>query len=127
MTSSANSGERSLLQDVLYTARYYLGGRIGLIVIAAAALAAGAYFNWGWLVAAGLAPIILALAPCAVMCAMGLCMRGQQKDSGSGQPINPPGGGQSLPLASSQNAGAGSIDSAVGRKTSANGNHKGCC
>ena len=34
----------------------------------------GTYLGWGWLVAAGIAPVLLALAPCAAMCALGLCM-----------------------------------------------------
>ena len=36
----------------------------------------GMILNWGWLTAIGAAPLILSLAPCAVMCALGLCMRG---------------------------------------------------
>lgn len=32
--------------------------------------------NWDWLTAVGAAPILLSLAPCAAMCALGLCMRG---------------------------------------------------
>ena len=39
-------------------------------------LAAGLALNWGWLTAVGVAPILLSLAPCAAMCALGLCMRG---------------------------------------------------
>lgn len=39
-------------------------------------LGAGLAFNWGWLTAAGIAPILLGLAPCAAMCALGLCMGG---------------------------------------------------
>jgi hypothetical protein len=53
--------------------RYSLGGRRGLIVLTVATLGAGAYFNWDWLVAAGIAPLLLALAPCIAMCALGLC------------------------------------------------------
>lgn len=34
---------------------------------------AGLALNWDWLTAAGLAPIILGILPCAVMCALGLC------------------------------------------------------
>jgi len=53
------------------------GGRIGrraaLLGLALAAAAAGLYFGWDWVAAAGLAPIVLALAPCAAMCALGLC------------------------------------------------------
>lgn len=55
-----------------------LGERIGrrttLLTLASAGVVSGVYFGWSWLVAAGLAPIILALAPCAAMCALGLCM-----------------------------------------------------
>ena len=54
-----------------------LGGRIGrrtaLLVLAPAGVVSGLYFGWSWLVAAGLAPIIAALAPCVAMCALGLC------------------------------------------------------
>src|SRR3546814_20243072 len=42
-------------------ARSYLGGRRGLILLAVAVLGAGVALNWGWLVAIGLAPILLAL------------------------------------------------------------------
>lgn len=43
---------------------------IGGMVVIAGALA----LNWSWLTAIGAASIILALAPCAVMCALGMCM-----------------------------------------------------
>ena len=41
------------------------------------------YGGWDWLVAAGLSTFIIAVAPCLVMCALGLCMRGQSKDESS--------------------------------------------
>ena len=44
-----------------------------LLAIGALVLSIGASLNWGWLVAAGIAPILIALAPCAIMCALGLC------------------------------------------------------
>lgn len=66
----------SLSSDLLNAVRYYLGGRTGLIVVAVAALGLAAYSGWGWLVAAGIAPLLLTLAPCAVMCALGLCIKG---------------------------------------------------
>ena len=53
-----------------------LCGRRGMIILAAALIVAGMALNWGWLTAIGAAPILLALAPCAVMCGLGLCMRG---------------------------------------------------
>ena len=55
-------------------ARHYLGGRRGLMVLAAIIISAGLILSWGWLAAVGIAPILLALAPCAAMCALGLCM-----------------------------------------------------
>lgn len=51
-------------------------GRRGLLIAALAIVAAGLALNWGWLTAVGAAPLILSLAPCAAMCALGLCMRG---------------------------------------------------
>ena len=82
---SGNPGKRSLTQDVWSAARYYLGSRTGIIAMAVVGLGAAGYFNWSWLVAAGLAPLILAMAPCGVMCAMGLCMRGGSKSPGDAQ------------------------------------------
>jgi hypothetical protein len=32
--------------------------------------------GWDWLAAAGLATVLIAVAPCLAMCALGLCMRG---------------------------------------------------
>jgi hypothetical protein len=37
-------------------------------------LAGALVFGWPWLVAAGIAPLLLAAAPCLAMCALGLCM-----------------------------------------------------
>ena len=55
-SESSNATETSLTQDLIYAARYYLGGRRALILLAVAALGVGAALNWGWLVAIGLAP-----------------------------------------------------------------------
>jgi hypothetical protein len=66
--------ETSLSQDLLYMIRYYLGGRRGLLILAGLALTAGLVLNWSWLVAVGIAPILIAVLPCIAMCALGLCM-----------------------------------------------------
>lgn len=50
-------------------------GRRTWLVLALALLVGGAALNWSWLVAAGIAPLLLAFAPCAAMCALGLCMK----------------------------------------------------
>ena len=71
---STDTSDRSLARDILDAARYYLGGRRTLFILAIVLIVGGIALNWGWLVAAGLAPIIIAVLPCAVMCALGLCM-----------------------------------------------------
>lgn len=64
----------SLAQTTRALLSHYLGHRRVLAVLAVAVIVAGLAFNWSWLVAVGIAPILLALAPCAAMCALGLCM-----------------------------------------------------
>jgi len=44
------------------------------LALATVAVIAGAAFNWSWLIAVGLAPLLLTLLLCAVMCALGLCL-----------------------------------------------------
>ncbi len=75
MTSapSTDTSDRSLPHDILSAARYYLGGR-ALFPLAAVLIVGGIALNWGWLAAVGIAPILIAFLPCAVMCALGLCM-----------------------------------------------------
>ena len=64
----------SLARGWLGAARYYLGGRRGLLVLGGAVVVAGLASNWSWLVAAGVAPLLLSVLPCVAMCALGLCM-----------------------------------------------------
>ena len=71
---TTKAGDQSLTRIVIKRARYFLGGHRGLILLTVSALGAGLVLNWSWLVAAGIAPLLLALAPCAAMCALGLCM-----------------------------------------------------
>jgi hypothetical protein len=54
--------------------RAYAGGRRGFLLLAAAAVTAGIAFNWSWLAAAGVAPLLLSVLPCLAMCGLGLCM-----------------------------------------------------
>jgi hypothetical protein len=74
-----NTASTSLKRDLLYAARYYLGNRWGLLAAGILALTIGAAFNWSWLVAAGVAPVILSLAPCAIMC--GFVLHEHEKES----------------------------------------------
>ena len=81
--ASATSGESSasLANLWLKAFAYWLRGK-RLLVVAAAMIALGMWFNWGWLVSAGIAPIIISILPCAAMCALGLCMNHGKKPSG---------------------------------------------
>jgi hypothetical protein len=63
-----------LAQDWLQALRYWLRGRNGVIALIGLALVVGAALNWSWLVAAGVAPLLLTVLPCVVMCGLGLCM-----------------------------------------------------
>ena len=63
------------------------------LLIGGLALAGGGamFLGWDWLVAAGVASIIVAMAPCLVMCALGLCAsRMGKKDAGTGAQAVPP-------------------------------------
>lgn len=73
-TEAKKAQELSLTQTVLGLFGHFLGGRRGIIVLALAAAGLGLYLGWGWLAAVGIAPVLLAVAPCAAMCALGLCM-----------------------------------------------------
>lgn len=60
--------------NLLDRARRHFGSRRGLILLTVGIIGTGLALNWSWLVAVGVAPMLLAFAPCAAMCALGLCM-----------------------------------------------------
>lgn len=75
LSESTKAKEASLTRDVLSAARYYLGNRWALLILGSLAVTIGLSFGgWSWLVAAGLAPLVLSLLPCTVMCVFGVCM-----------------------------------------------------
>ena len=67
--------------------------RSGLIAaLVLALIGAGLWLNWGWVAAIGAAPLILALAPCAVMCGLGYCAMCKSKGGDAGKsPVDLPG------------------------------------
>lgn len=79
------TGGQSLAQTPVDKIRSWATSRGGMIVIGLAAIALALGFSWNWLVAVGAASLILSFAPCAVMCALGLCMMGRGKSSGATQ------------------------------------------
>src|SRR5437867_442549 len=123
------TGERSFSQDLWSAARYYLGGRTGLILLAAVALGAGAYFNWGWLVAAGIAPLLLTALPCVAMCALGLCMKGGSKSPADAQAPHGNSAGDASQSPTLQLAATDERTDPAGKAkvTPGNRNRKGCC
>jgi hypothetical protein len=76
-----------------------LGGRVSqgttLTVLAVAGVGAGLVLGWDSLVALGLSSFVLALLPCAVMCAVGLCASrmGKSAQTATGTPPATPGPG----------------------------------
>ena len=51
------------------------GRRLPMLLLTGSAVAvAGAFSNWDWLVALGLAPLLLSALPCLAICVLGLCM-----------------------------------------------------
>ena len=96
---SARATETTLGQDLVSLARHWLGGWRGLLIVSGLLAVGGAVFNWSWLVAAGIAPIILAVLPCVAMCALGLCMMnkaGGASCSSVNSDSTAPGPGQSV-------------------------------
>lgn len=95
----------SLARPALGALGQFLRSRRGLIILAVLALGFGAAFNWSWLVAAGVAPLLLSVLPCAAMCGLGLCMNrmcGRSSGSTSASAPSDP----AAPSASLRSAGA---------------------
>lgn len=63
--------------DLRTVLRAWAGDRRVLAAAGLAVIGAGLALGWNWLVAAGIAPLIVAAAPCLLMCAFGLCMMGK--------------------------------------------------
>ena len=64
----------------------WIGNRRALALSGLALGGAGLTLGWDWLTAVGVAPLIVATAPCLIMCALGLCMMGKGNKAGSEQP-----------------------------------------
>lgn len=68
--------EASSIRDLVEAARRRLLSRRGLLVLSGVLIVASLALGWNWLVAVGLAPLLLSALPCVAMCALGLCMQG---------------------------------------------------
>lgn len=49
--------------------------------LAATSMVMVAAWQWSWLIAIGVPPLLLSVAPCAAMCALGLCMHRKGNNS----------------------------------------------
>lgn len=78
-----------------FAIRNYLGDRRGLIAAGAVIAIAGLAFNWTWLVAVGVAPLLLSVLPCVAMCALGLCMNRMTGRACSTEKVTPKADGDS--------------------------------
>jgi len=66
--------------------RAWIGDRRVLALTGLAVAGIGLALGWNWLTAVGIAPLIVSVAPCLVMCALGLCMMGRGHQTYSRQP-----------------------------------------
>lgn len=64
----------SRLQLPLGALRSWIGNRYVLIAAGFAVVGSGMALGWGWLTAIGVAPLIVSVAPCLIMCAVGGCL-----------------------------------------------------
>ena len=83
-TAAPGVGPAQLVQEFI---RRWFTGRRGLVVGGIAIVVAGLALGWNWLSAIGIAPIILSLAPCAAMCAIGACAM-MRRDSSGAKPVS---------------------------------------
>ena len=80
-----------------------LRNRWVLVTVAVLALVAIVAASWNWLVAAGLAALLVSALPCLVMCGLGLCMHrflggsGSPQASGSATADPPEGAARATP------------------------------
>ena len=93
LPNSATRTVTNAIRDTLF------GSRRRLLVVGAGVLGLGLLFKWNWLVAVGVAPLLLSVLPCLAMCALGLCM-GKMAGGSSGAQASSPDGepGPAVPL-----------------------------
>ena len=78
MTGNATPPSREMRVWHVLTFGGRVSRRLAVVLWLCALIGASLYLGWGFIVAAGLASVVVGFLPCAAMCALGLCM-----DSGS--------------------------------------------
>ena len=81
MTAIVNSAAPQLMARVSRNSSFLRSWRfwVATTIIALIAVAA---FSWNWLIAIGLAPLLITLLPCAVMCTLGIFCMSKKTDGG---------------------------------------------
>ena len=107
------------------TALHYLRRKWVLLGAAGLALIVAVALSWNWLVAIGVASVLLSVLPCLVMCGLGLCMHKFIGGSGSAQAASterqaPTEGNRALDYVTSC-CGAGSVGSSAPANAPAEG------
>lgn len=74
--------------------------------------AAGLFLGWDWLVAVGAASIIIAIAPCLIMCGLGLCMNRACRDKKTEVPAKTDTGNADAPVTTTTAADAPATNAA---------------
>lgn len=77
--------------------RRWFGGPRGWVILGIILIVAGLAAGWSWLAALGVAPLILSVAPCAAMCALGVCTMSRGGSSCSKSGSVPPQSASSPP------------------------------
>jgi hypothetical protein len=86
-----NPAARSHAGSIVHAIGHHLGSRGGLLVLGLAIIVLGIALNWSWLLALGIAPLLLSALPCLAMCALGLCMHKMADRSGNSPEQTPKG------------------------------------
>ena len=73
--TNQDTGSRGLMGLLTGPRRWWVLGAIGVT--------AGLVFGWDTLVLLGVAPILIFLLPCLIMCGLGLCMNKSKDKKGS--------------------------------------------
>lgn len=70
---SSSASQTSLSEHLFRPIPYWLRSRLGVAAVGTGLAAPALWFGWPWLVAAGLTPLVIVIAPCTVMCGLSVC------------------------------------------------------
>jgi hypothetical protein len=122
-TSESTKAVNAPAGDFALTIRRYLGNRRLLLAAALVALVGGTALNWGWLVALGIAPVLLSLLPCLIMCGLGVgCMKmmagsGEKQSGQFGNPAGTVESSAAVGIAKMESSSTGAASCCQGGKT----------